>query len=164
MRLFFLFLMSAFYSSAQNEGLFYFAITDGLENNILPSKYWKVSGAIQDGDTLPIYYLAEDTAYLLKFPDDTFGKIIQIQVTYTAGTYTGIMNVYFKTAGKNGDGACNACAITNMIYNPGNFMLDLPYQNASWELIEDFNLIFNGKENTLKNISMLQNWSEPNLK
>lgn len=164
MRLFIVFLLSAFYSSAQNEGLLYFAITDGMENNILPSQYWKVSAAIQDSDTLPLNYIEEDTAYLLKLPASTFGKIIHVQLAYTAGTYTGIMNVYFKTADKNGNGACNACAITNMIYNPGNFMLDLPYQDASWELIEDYVYKFDGKEYTLKNISMLQNWSEPNLK
>ncbi|MFN3939843.1 MAG: hypothetical protein ACK4IY_04605 [Chitinophagales bacterium] len=135
-----------------------------MGNSIVPSKYWEVSAAVQDGETLPLTYLTSEAGFLLPLPVNSFDKTIQVQLAYTAGTYTGIMNIYFKAADANGNGACHTCAITNMTYTPGNFLLDLPYQEASWDLIEEYTLKLDGNEIILKDISILQNWNEPNLK
>ncbi|MBK7109022.1 MAG: hypothetical protein WAU21_15620 [Chitinophagales bacterium] len=164
MRILILFLFFSISASAQVDGIFYFAVTDGVGNKILPSAYWKVSASIKDGDLLPIQFSESDTAYILALPKESFNKLLQIQLAYSAGSYTGIMNVYGKIADTNGNGACNTCAITNMEYRPGNFMLDLPYQQASWDFLDTINCAYGDKNYTLKNISMLQNWSEPNLK
>lgn len=157
-------LFAAISASAQTDGVLYFAMHDGTGHKILPSHYWKISAGIQDGDTLPVRYVTSDTAFILVIPANAYNKLMHLQLAYTAGTYTGIMNVYFKAGASNANGTCNTCAITDMEYRPGNFMLDLPLQKESWDFLETFNCNVDGKTIALKNISMLQNWSEPNLK
>lgn len=158
--------MSLFISQlhAQTNGLLYFTVTDAAGEKILPSHAWKVSASIKDAADLPVAFITADTAYIIVLPQESYNTVIEIQLTYTAGNYTGIMNVYARIAGANANGACHTCAITDMQYHPGNFMLDLPYQQESWDFLNTMPYTFENADYSLKNISMLQNWNTPNLK
>ncbi|MBC8045697.1 MAG: hypothetical protein H7Y00_02790 [Fimbriimonadaceae bacterium] len=156
---------------AQNsDALFLFSIidTNGIDissMNTTVSAAAIVGKEMQTDKLLTVNYHAGLNLYGLHVPEKLAGNIIVIQVQKQVGNAVEVMNIYYKSSKENDlTTGCHACMCTQIIYKPGKYIFDMPTQAVSWTLIPDSTKELNGKQITLKDITMLQNWREQQMK
>jgi hypothetical protein len=110
-------------------------------------------------------YKTDAGMYVVVIPEKLTGNIIVIQVEKTTSNSSEIMRLYYKSA-KMGDvvSGCHACLCTNILFQSGSYVFDMPMQAPSWKLIPDTVKQNGGLTIALKDISMLQNWREQKMK
>ncbi|MBC8173602.1 MAG: hypothetical protein H7X71_06830 [Chitinophagales bacterium] len=171
MRLLVLFCLIAAKISAQNnDAIFLFSLTDTNGVDIYSQDYGLAGAVIYSNNTmsdtkLPVSYDPVLQMYVMQIPEEFAGNIIQIVITHAIGNAVEIMNIFYKTAKENDfSTGCYACMCTEVKYQPGNYVFDMPMQKESWELIPDVTKEIRGDTIILNDITMLQNWREQKMK
>lgn len=156
--------------SQNNEAHFIFSLIDSNKTDI-NSSIIKVSAfpilnkELLKNAPLKIRYESIQNKFMLDIPETYSGNIIQIQLVRQTGTFLETMNIYYKSSKENDfSTGCHACVCNEILYEAGNYVVDMPMQAASWALIPNIVIENNGSSITLKDISILQNWREQKLK
>lgn len=144
--------------------LFSVSDTNGLDISTMNPKLSAsaiVGKEMQTDKMLTVDYKADLGMYQLSVPEKLAGNIIVIQIQRSVGNEIEQMHLYYKSSKENDlTTGCHLCACKDIVYRPGKYIFDMPTQPVSWDLIPDLVKEINGKQITLKDITMLQNWRE----